>query len=74
MDIHMPKMDGIQATTIIRNKTKPYSQIPILALTASTLVEEKNKVFEAGMNDFIQKPFNPKVLFSKIKNWLTYTN
>jgi CheY-like chemotaxis protein/two-component sensor histidine kinase len=63
MDLHMPEMDGYEATVEIRKLDK---NIPIIALTAAALVEDKQKVFAAGMNDFISKPFKPNDLYNKI--------
>jgi len=58
MDIHMPKMDGITSTMLIREYEKENNliQTPILALTASHPEEDKSKCLDAGMNDFIRKP------------------
>jgi CheY-like chemotaxis protein len=67
MDIQMPEMDGYEACTKIRNLTEePYHNIPILALTASTLADIQNKIYSVGMNDFVTKPFNPSDLYRKI--------
>lgn len=63
MDLHLPEIDGYGATIEIR---KVDSLIPIIALTAAALVQEKEKVFESGMNDFIAKPFKPHELYNKI--------
>jgi len=63
MDLHLPEIDGYGATIEIRKKD---SLIPIIALTAAALVQEKEKVFESGMNDFIAKPFKPHELYNKI--------
>ena len=63
----MPEMGGIEATQIIRAKSEPYfQQLPIIALTASMLRSERNEIDDAGMNDFILKPFDPKNLFEKL--------
>ena len=63
MDIHMPKVDGIEASRRIRAlQDKVKSSTPIIALTANTLQDEKEKCFEAGMNSFITKPFSPDKL------------
>ncbi|HRK75216.1 MAG TPA: ATP-binding protein, partial [Rhodothermales bacterium] len=60
MDIQMPGMDGIDATKFIRqNLKKNAAELPIIALTASMLSENRAQVFEAGMNDFVLKPFEP---------------
>jgi signal transduction histidine kinase/CheY-like chemotaxis protein len=63
MDLHLPEIDGYGATIEIR---KMDAHIPIIALTAAALVQEKEKVFASGMNDFIAKPFKPHELYNKI--------
>nr|WP_068889427.1 response regulator [Pedobacter panaciterrae] len=68
MDLYMPVMDGYQAAYAIRkmdNKTK--ALVPIIALTATVSDNIAEKVREAGMNDYLSKPFNPQHLFSKLK-------
>jgi len=65
MDISMPDIDGLEATEIIR--TEINKTIPIIAITASALVGEKERSLAAGMNDYISKPFHPDELFNKIK-------
>ena len=64
MDIQMPVMDGVAAAKAIRNELK--SNIPIIALTANALESEKEKCWQAGMNDYITKPYNPEFLREKI--------
>ena len=66
MDIQMPEMDGYQATRHIRSSHSKYRDIPIIAMTAHTIVGELEKCIEAGMTDFISKPFNPTELKKKI--------
>jgi CheY-like chemotaxis protein len=67
MDVHMPQMDGLEATQIIRAKAEDYyKQLPIIALTASMLSSERADIANAGMNDYILKPFDPKNLFEKL--------
>lgn len=67
MDVYMPEMGGIEATRIIRNKEDSYfKQLPIIALTASMLSSERAEIDNAGMNDFILKPFDPKNLLEKL--------
>ncbi|HYJ37940.1 MAG TPA: response regulator [Chitinophagaceae bacterium] len=63
MDLQMPVMDGFEASTRIR---KSHPDLPILALTASRSEEIEAKVFAAGMNDIVSKPFKPKELRTKI--------
>ena len=65
MDLQMPEMDGYQTSQHIRNEMK--LSTPIMAMTAHSLVGEKEKCLKVGMNDYITKPFDPKMLFSKIK-------
>jgi len=67
MDVYMPEMGGIEATKIIRSQEDSYfQQLPIIALTASMLSAEREEINNAGMNDFILKPFEPKNLFEKL--------
>ena len=70
MDLQMPEMDGLEATRQIRNlDDSRYSTVPIIALTASALMETKRDVYTAGMNDYITKPFNPAELYRKLKKY-----
>jgi signal transduction histidine kinase/CheY-like chemotaxis protein len=66
MDIHMPVMDGYQATRQIRKSKGTNQNTPIIALTASVMHEVRKKVLAAGMDDYIAKPFQPKELFIKL--------
>lgn len=68
MDIQMPVMDGHQATLELR-KDQRFKTIPIIALTAHALEEEKNLCFEEGMNGHISKPIDPLLLFRLLANW-----
>lgn len=65
MDLHMPEMDGIGATTIIRKKM--LLDVPIIALTANAFQAEIDKCLAAGMNSYVTKPFDEKDLMDKIK-------
>ena len=72
MDINMPELDGYEATkTIRKDQLNVNKDSTIIALTASALLNEKTKAIEAGMNDFVTKPFNAKDLKSKIGVWLS---
>lgn len=66
MDVQMPVMNGYEATRTIRSLKSPSSKIPIIAMTANVLKEEVNRCYEAGMNDFIGKPFDVDELVNKI--------
>ena len=71
MDYFMPVMDGVEATKIIREMTdNPNQNIPIIALTADAVSGVKEKLTNAGMNDFISKPVDIKAAYYKIKYWL----
>jgi len=71
MDLHMPVMDGYEATKFIRsNMSEKKRLIPIIALTAAAIKGEKEKCMEAGMNDYISKPFKSNELVEKICNFL----
>ncbi len=66
MDVQMSIMNGYEATRAIREQTDKKSKIPIIAMTANVLKEEIENCFEAGMNDFIGKPFDTQELIQKI--------
>ena len=71
MDIHMPGIDGCEVTRRIRNDAQnPNQKVPIIALTAAALLDEKNRALESGMNDFLTKPFSPRSLQKKIVSLL----
>ena len=64
MDLQMPEMTGFEATAYIRNVMK--NQIPIIALTADVTTVDLNKCTAVGMNDYIAKPVDERLLYSKI--------
>ena len=66
MDIQMPVMDGNSATEAIRHIGSANGKVPIIAMTAHALEEERNRCLSNGMNDYIAKPFDPDELFAKI--------
>ncbi|MDT8369537.1 MAG: response regulator [Longimicrobiales bacterium] len=68
MDIQMPVMDGIEATRVLRARTETRS-IPIIALTAHALTEERERCLAAGMNDFLSKPFKADDLAATLAHW-----
>ena len=69
MDVQMPIMDGLEATAAIRVKEeKTGRHVPIVAITAHVMKEDKEKCFDAGMDYYISKPINPKKLFDTIEN------
>jgi signal transduction histidine kinase/ActR/RegA family two-component response regulator len=73
MDLQMPEMDGYQTTTAIRElPDDKYRNLPIIALTASAMLDIKDKAFVVGMNDYISKPFNPNELYRKIAHYANF--
>ena len=68
MDIQMPVMNVFEATKVIRALDSEKAQIPIIAMTANVLKEEVDLCYQAGMNDFIGKPFDTNELLNKIFN------
>ena len=70
MDCRMPLMDGYMATRFIRQLPGKAGQVPIIALTASAFKEDREKAKEAGMNDFVTKPFHSWELVAKCLQWI----
>ena len=66
MDCQMPRLDGYEATRRIRQMNAPTSQLPIVAVTAHALEEDRERCFDAGMDDFVAKPVRPAVIKEKI--------
>lgn len=71
MDIQMPGMNGLEATSLIRKKKAP-KDLPIIALTAHAVADEKDKILQAGMNDYQTKPINNDQLMQCIERWTGY--
>jgi signal transduction histidine kinase/CheY-like chemotaxis protein len=68
MDLQMPEVDGITATRILR-KDPRLQNLPIIAMTAHALVEERQRCVDAGMNDHVSKPIDPDALFATLTRW-----
>jgi CheY-like chemotaxis protein len=66
MDLQMPEMNGFEATDYIRNSLK--STVPIIALTADVTTVDLAKCTAVGMNDYISKPLDERILYTKIRN------
>jgi len=69
MDLQMPVMDGLTACRKIRRQEK-FKELPILAMTAHAMVEDRKKCLAAGMNDHVSKPIEPPVFFAALLNAL----
>jgi len=69
MDYHMPEMDCLEATRAIRQIQSPGRHVPIIAFTASVLTEDREQCAQAGMDDFIGKPFEINQLIRVFKKW-----
>lgn len=71
MDIQMPEMDGFEATRTIRdtNSKVMNHNIPIIAMTAHAMKEDKQRCIDNGMDDYTSKPINPTELLEKIRKW-----
>jgi signal transduction histidine kinase/CheY-like chemotaxis protein len=63
MDVHMPEMDGLQATRRIRALEGTKSKTPIIAVTANAMDDDRRRCMDAGMDDFVTKPISPDALF-----------
>ena len=69
MDLHMPEMDGLQATARIRRTIQADRQPRIIAMTADALVGDREKCINAGMDDYVGKPIRSEEVQSMIERW-----
>ena len=70
MDIQMPELDGIEATREIRQAEAPGRHTPIIAITANALKGEHERCIEAGLDDYISKPYGVHELQTLLQRWL----
>ncbi|HJV51797.1 MAG TPA: PAS domain S-box protein [Noviherbaspirillum sp.] len=68
MDVQMPEMDGLEATRRLRADAR-FADLPVIAMTAHAMVEERDRCFAAGMNDHLSKPISPAELYRAIARW-----
>ena len=69
MDMQMPVMDGV-STTIEMRKLAQFDKLPIIAMTANAMMQDKENCLAAGMNDHIAKPIEPEDLWAKLLKWI----
>jgi len=69
MDLQMPEMDGLAATRRIR-RNPAWARLPIIALTASAMVKDRDDCIAAGMNDHLAKPLDPVALIEVLRRWI----
>jgi polar amino acid transport system substrate-binding protein len=69
MDLQMPEMDGYEATRRIRADAK-YDNLPLIAMTAHAMAEERAQCLKAGMNEHVPKPIDPAHLYKVLSQWL----
>jgi PAS domain S-box-containing protein len=68
MDVNMPEMDGYATTKLVRKMPEPWCSLPIIALTADAMIGDKEKCIEAGMNDYVSKPFKIEEIEAVLKS------
>ena len=71
MDCHMPVMDGYEATREIRQHEDPSGRMPIIAMTASAMAEDRDRALAAGMDDYLSKPIAIQTLSDVLARWTT---
>lgn len=69
MDIQMPEMDGLEATRRIRSRAE-FSKLPIIAMTANVMAEDRARCADAGMNDFLGKPIDMAEVVTVLARWI----
>ena len=69
MDVQMPVMDGLTATAEIR-RLPGFDKLPIVAMTANAMTQDRDNCLAAGMNDHIGKPIDPQLLLAKLQQWI----
>jgi len=69
MDMHMPEMDGLEAARKIRAFEDEKAQTPIVALTANAMAADRQKCLNAGMDDFLSKPFDPEDFHAMLEKY-----
>lgn len=68
MDVQMPVMDGLAATKAIRGSPR-FASLPIIAMTANAMTEDRDRCLAAGMNDYVTKPIDPEAMFATLRKY-----
>ena len=71
MDLHLPVMDGLEATRRIRER-RAWASLPVIAMTAAALPEDRSQCFEAGMVDHLAKPLIPETVLDILLRWIPH--
>jgi PAS domain S-box-containing protein len=69
MDMQMPVMDGLEATRAIRTQLG-LTTLPVVAMTANAMTQDRQRCLDAGMNDFVSKPIDPEQLWRALLRWI----
>lgn len=72
MDCQMPEMDGYTATAEIRQREGPSGHIPIIAVTANAMAEDRERCLKSGMDDYLSKPVQKEAVSEMIKKWIRH--
>src|SRR5207302_5003653 len=71
MDCHMPEMDGFEATVEIRKREQASDKrVPIIALTANAMAQDREECLNAGMDDHLSKPFSMQTMQDMLDRWM----
>ena len=70
MDCHMPELDGYDATRELRRRASENATVPVIALTANAMREDRDRCLRAGMDDYAAKPVQPRLLRSLLAKWV----
>jgi PAS domain S-box-containing protein len=70
MDVQMPKLDGLSAARHIRASEHGRKRLPIIAMTANAMKEDRRRCLDAGMDDYLSKPLKPAVLIENVDRWM----
>ncbi|MBT9505018.1 MAG: ATP-binding protein [Burkholderiaceae bacterium] len=68
MDVQMPVMDGREATELIRRDPR-FAKLPVIAMTADAMSEDRQRCLDVGMNDYLSKPIDSEKLFAMLAHW-----